>query len=202
MEMSDPSGDRGREPAAPRPRRAGWWRSVAPRTTCARVRRELPLAVGHDAVPRPGAWLWEHLRACPECRREFAGLSAAQRVVQELAALPEPAPGFFAQLEHDTLVAVAGEPRRPRPRRHLVRYAVITAAGLACGLAVWFATEADRPGARLLQHPARIVSTIRPLTPASGWIVPVSFTPSRQGLRGLQQMSRDPLESPMGRSTR
>ena len=166
------------------------------------MRRELPLAVGHDAVRRPGAWLWEHLRACPDCRREFAGFSAGRRAVQELAALPEPAPGFFAQLEHDTLGAVAREPRRPRPRRHLVRYAVTAAAGLACGMAVLFAIEGDRPGARLLQHPAKVVSTIRPLTPASGWIVPVSFTPSRQGLRGLQQMSRDPLESAVGRLTR
>ncbi len=116
--------------------------------------------------------------------------------------LPEPAPGFFARLEHDTLVAVASEPRRPRRHRHLVRYAITAAAGLACGLAVLFAIEGDRPGARLLQHSAKVVSTIRPLTPASGWIVPVSFTPSRQGLRGLQQMSRDPLDSPVGRSTR
>lgn len=133
--------------------------------------------------------LWAHLRACGECRLRFGRCLGSIRALRRLATPAGPAPEFFARLQRDTLRALAALPgRRPRRRgRALLAAACLLASGLAAHLAV---REAPR-GTVLSQLPAHSVPGTHP---RAGMVVPVSFTPSRQGLRGLQQLAPDPFE--------
>jgi hypothetical protein len=159
------------------------------------VRGELALVVGQDQArpPQAGTGVWRHLRSCPACRSDYAGYLAARRALAAVAAAPGPGAPFFVRLERDTLQAIGGF---PPPRRRVRRRPLLLAVAclLAAILPWWLSGRADprQPGTRLLQQPARTEAPGRVVTPAA-WITPLGLTPSRQGLRGLQQLSRDPF---------
>lgn len=165
--------------------------------SCRRVRRALPLLLSGDVGDGDrGAQLWAHLRACASCRREFADTRTAVQALHSLRAVPDPGAVFFAELQRETLAALAAEPRRPRVslRQLLLRAAVGCAACLVVAVAAWRWPRPRPKGSRLLYGPSLVALPTRPLASAPRWVVPASFTPSQQGLRGLQQLSGDPLE--------
>jgi anti-sigma factor RsiW len=53
---------------------------------CSHVQHDLPLFVGGDLEPRVAAMVSVHLRECPVCRREAAGLQQAHKRLVRLAA--------------------------------------------------------------------------------------------------------------------
>src|SRR5690606_17359627 len=165
------------------------------RLGCRAVGRRLALLPDDDSVDPA---VWRHLRACPACRGGFAAFTAARAALRGVAARTDPGPEFFAALGRDTMRAVATLPP-PRVRRRAVPWGRLSAAAcvLAAAAGLWVASRPGRPGAALLQMPARPAAATAPAA-APHWIVPVSYTPSRQGLRG-QLLSRDPFEPGTGR---
>lgn len=142
----------------------------------------------------PGhARVWAHLRACPACRREFAGFVEAARALRRLAESSVPDPEFFADLENTTMRAVALAPMPVTPRWRMMRRGLTVAA--ACTLCAvfghWVATKREPPGSALLERAPLTSSAVRSVPASDGRLVPVGFTPSRQGLRGQQRLWRE-----------
>jgi len=145
--------------------------------------------MGRDGDPRT----WAHLRACVACRVAFAEFSAAAGALRDLAERPGPGSEFFAALEERTLALVAAAPRPSRRRwQGSRRRLAVVAACLACAFAGhWLTRRFEPPGGDLLRRTPLATSTVHVAPPPGGWLLPVGFTPSRQGLRGQQQLWRD-----------
>lgn len=153
-----------------------------PGTDCGRVRGALPALAGGDDVDHDGD-LWSHLRACASCRAEYGGYVRAGRALARLAELPEPRPGFFAELERDTLQAL---PTRGRaPRRRWVVAAACFLMGMAAGpIWQWLSPAL---GDRL---PAAPTGSRGAAGLGARSVERLSYSSRHQGLLGQQQADR------------
>lgn len=163
---------------------------------CARFRSTLPALIGDEESGVDRAAVYTHLRACPGCRSEYGAYVRAERALQRLAALPEPRPGFFAELECATLAAVPGR-REPTPVRPRVVGWWVAAACFLGGVAVPLSFQ-------WTAAPASVGAGLRSMPPASGGgnverpagLEPLSYRSPHRGLRGQLQTERSPWGDP------
>ncbi len=177
--------------------------------SCAGVRARLPLLPGDELQGGVDGAVRAHLRRCHACQRELSTYVAAGAALREVAAEPVVGPDFFVALRASVLEAVGREPT-PRSsrwrglRRRAAVAAVLVAAGLAfawVGLGWLDLRSTETPGAGLLRQPG-LAQSRAPSTAPHSMVVPVSFSPQTQGLRGLQRLDLDPRWSDRPRSGR
>ncbi|MEZ5965895.1 MAG: hypothetical protein R3F56_18815 [Planctomycetota bacterium] len=169
---------------------AAFRESSSRRRACGAVHRGLPeLAATGEASPE----VLTHLRRCVACRVAFGAFTRANRALVGLADQPAPGDAFFDDLEADTLAAVADLPAAGRRRIRVGgRGWVVAAACLLCAvLGHWLARRTNAPGEALLRRDPLMLPAVRVTSPQPSWLLPVGFTPSRQGLRGQQLLGRE-----------
>lgn len=169
-----------------------------PTLGCEWIRSTLPALIGDEESGVDRAAVYAHLRACPGCRGEYGAYVRAERALQRLAALPEPRPGFFAELERATVAAVPPPPaRRWEPARPRVIGWWVAAACFLGGVAVpvlldWtMAPAAVGAGLKSMPLASRSGHAER-----AGQLQRLSYPSRHRGLRGQLQTERSPWGDP------
>ena len=114
---------------------------------CHDVRSQLPLFVGGDLEAGRSSLVREHLRDCPTCRREAAGLQQPLKHLRRLAATPVDE-AVFESLHDEILERVAAEvgaERSPVGARRMWLAATVAAASFVIGW--WLVRPAALPDA-------------------------------------------------------
>lgn len=83
-------------------------------STCSRVRRDLPLFIGGDLGGARATEIGGHLRDCPRCRREAAGLQQPLKRLRGVVA-PAVADSLFESMHAAIVARVEREANRPMP---------------------------------------------------------------------------------------
>jgi predicted anti-sigma-YlaC factor YlaD len=159
---------------------------------CEQIRSTLPALIGDEQPDGDRTAVYAHLRACPGCRREYGAYLRAERALHRLAALPEPHPGFFAELERDTLATLPVRPSRARAVGWRLAVACFL-GGIAVPIVFHWTTG-----------PASVGPGLRALPPVTGEgavgqpgrLERLSLRSRHRGLGGLLQTERSPWGDP------